>query len=110
MKPIEFKQQNTVFAKDQPEYGNLPALKIKSPEGEVISCWGLTFRERMRILFTGKIWVSLMSFNKPLTPSYLSTIRKDVFSTGSEDAKKIVKKNLKLFKKLRTQTKEGKIK
>ena len=104
MKPIKFKHQNTVFAKNQPEYGNLPALKIKSPEGEVISCWGLTFRERMRILFTGKIWVSLMSFNKPLTPSYLSTIRKDVFSIGSENIEKIVKKNINLFRKLRTKT------
>jgi len=80
MKPIEFKHQNVAFAKNQPEYENLPALKIDSSEGEVISCWKLSFKERIKVLFTGKIWMSLMSFNKPLTPSYLSVNRKEVYS------------------------------
>ena len=87
MKPVSFKYQNVVFAKDQPEYQPLPALKIDSPEGEVVSCWGLSFRERMRVLFTGRIWVSLMSFNRPLTPSYLSTKRKEVFIVSSNKKK-----------------------
>ena len=39
MKPVEFKHQNVVFAKDQPEYQPLPALRLDTPEGEVISCW-----------------------------------------------------------------------
>ena len=34
MKPVEFKHQNIVFAKDQPEYQPLPALRIDSPTGE----------------------------------------------------------------------------
>ena len=80
MKPIEFKQQNVIFAKDQAEYQPLPALRITSLKGEVISCWGLSFKERIKVLFTGKIWMSLMSFNKPLTPSYLSVNRKEVYS------------------------------
>jgi hypothetical protein len=29
MKPIEFKEKNVVFAKDQPQYQPLPALKTK---------------------------------------------------------------------------------
>ena len=80
MKPIEFKGQNTVYAKDQPEYQPLPALKLDSSNGEVISCWKMTFSERMKVLFTGKVWVSLMCFNKPLTPSYITVNRKEVFS------------------------------
>lgn len=80
MKPIEFKHQNVVFAKDQPEYQPLPALRLDTPEGQVISCWKLTFRERLTILFTGKLWVSLMSFNKPLTPSFFSVNRRDVYT------------------------------
>jgi len=28
MKPVEFEHQNIVFAKDQPEYQPLPALRI----------------------------------------------------------------------------------
>jgi hypothetical protein len=79
MKPVKFKHQNIVFAEDQPQYQPLPALKIESDTGEVISCWRLGFWERLRILFLGRIWLSLMSFNKPLTPSFLSTNRKEVY-------------------------------
>ena len=80
MKPVNFKYQNTVFAKDQPEYLPLPSLKLEGEKGNVISCWKLSFIERLRILFLGRIWLDLMSFNKPLTPSFLSTNRKEVFS------------------------------
>lgn len=79
MKPIEFPEHNVVFAKDQPEYKPLPAFREPNSEyGEVVSCWKLSFTERLRILFTGKMWVSLMTFNKPLTPSFFSTKKSDV--------------------------------
>lgn len=81
MKPIEFPEQNVVFAKDQPEYQPLPAFRNDSPQGEVITCWQLSFSERLRILFTGKLWVSLMTFNKPLTPSFFTTKKSDVLIT-----------------------------
>lgn len=80
MKPVEFKHQNIVFAKDQPEYQPLPALIIDSPKGEVVSCWRLSFKERIQVLIFGRVWMSLMSFNKPLTPSYLAVNRKEVYS------------------------------
>jgi len=80
MKPIEFKEQNVVYAKDQPEYQPLPAFKDSSPEGLVISCWKLSWKERFQILITGKLWVSLMSFNKPLTPSFFSVFKSDMFT------------------------------
>lgn len=86
MEAIEFKGQNVVIAKDQHQYRALPSLKIQvprlelmDPDGHVIFCQRLCFRERIKVLFTGKIWVSLMTFGK-LTPSYLSTRRKDMFS------------------------------
>ena len=69
MKPVEFPEQNVVYAEDQPEYLPLPALNTKNEHGEVISCWQLSFKERLRILFTGRLWVSLWCFGKPLTPS-----------------------------------------
>jgi hypothetical protein len=79
MKILKFKEHNVVYAKDQPQYKPLPALRIEGEEGQVVSCWGLSFTERIRVLFTGKIWVSLLSFNRPLTPSWLSTRKKDHF-------------------------------
>lgn len=79
MKPIKFKEQNCTFAEKQPEYVPLPAHRVKySPQGEIISCWGLSFFERIKVLFTGKIWVSLWSFNNPLTPSYLTVNKEEL--------------------------------
>lgn len=98
MKPVEFKHQNIVFAKDQPEYQPLPALRIDSPNGEVVSCWKLTFKERIKIIFTGRVWLSLMSFNKPLTPSYLAVNRKEVYS-HPDDEKTLLSKLKQLFQR-----------
>jgi hypothetical protein len=80
MKPIEFKHQNVIIAKDQPEYMPLPALRIDSIQGEVVSCWKMGFKERIKVLFSGRVWLSIMSFNKPLSPSFMSVNRKDIYS------------------------------
>lgn len=79
MKPIEFEEQNVIFAEDQPEYLPLPAHRVDEAEGRVISCWKLTLWERIKLLFTGRLWVCLMSFNKPLTPSFFTVDKSDVF-------------------------------
>lgn len=78
MKPKEFPEHNVVFAKDQPEYLPLPAFRNNSPQGEVITCWNLSFRERLRVLLTGEIWLSLLTFNKPLTPTFITTKKSEV--------------------------------
>jgi len=78
MKPIKFKEQNIIYAENQPEYLPLPAFKNKSDKGEVITCWRLSLSERIRLLFTGRIWLELLSFNKPLTPSLPSTKKSEV--------------------------------
>ena len=81
MKPIEFKEQNIVIAKDQPQYGNLPAFISEDEEGIVVSCWKLSLKERMRLLFRGKLWVGLWTVNEPLTPSLFSTKKSDLLTT-----------------------------
>ena len=64
MKPVEFKHQNIVFAKDQPEYQPLPALRIDSPTGEVVSCWRLSFKERIKVLvFARMLFVHFCKHN-----------------------------------------------
>ena len=70
MKPIEFKEQNCIYAKNQPEY--LPLPVYKTGDGTVKSCWKLSFHERLKVLLTGKIWLMVMTFNHPLQPSLLS--------------------------------------
>ena len=66
MKPIKFKEANVTYAENQPEYIPLPAHKTAG--GEVISLWGLTWRERIRLFFTGKLWLSVLTFNRALQP------------------------------------------
>jgi len=66
MKPINFPRQNCVFGKHQPEY--LPLPVYRSDEGEVISCWKLTCKERLWLLFTGKLYLRQLTFNEPLQP------------------------------------------
>lgn len=66
MKPIKFPEQNCVFAEFQPEY--LPLPVHKTSEGQVISCWSLTLKERIRLLLTGRIYLSVLTFNNPLQP------------------------------------------
>jgi hypothetical protein len=92
MRPIPFPEQNRIFAENQPEYQPLPAHIVNEPGGRVISCWKLSFRERLKILITGKMWSSLMSFNKPLTPSLFSVDKRDFFYTKKQ-LKKMEKTN-----------------
>ena len=70
MKPIEFYGHNATFAKDQPEYLPLPALVADLEGGgqNVISCWKLTWRERVKLLFTGRLWINSLMFGSSLQP------------------------------------------
>jgi len=81
MKPITFKECNSEFAKNQKQYKTLPAYYDNGKEGHVVTCWKLSFKERIRILFKGKVWMSLMTFKNPLQPSLLSSKKSDILIT-----------------------------
>jgi hypothetical protein len=67
------------FAENQPPYLPLPALRdVSSDNGEVITCWKLSFIERLKVLFSGCIWVSIATFNKPIMPIFITTQKSDV--------------------------------
>lgn len=72
MKPIEFPEQNVIFAKDQPEYQPLPAHKDEL--GIVTTCWELSPEERQILISNGKIYLQLMTFNQPLQPVSLHVL------------------------------------
>jgi hypothetical protein len=83
MKLVEFHEQTVVIAKDQPQYNPLPAYRWpQDPEGRIACCWSLTWRERFRVLFSGRIWHQILTFNGPLQPQLL-TIEKPTFN-GSD--------------------------
>ena len=66
MKPINFKEANVLYAKNQDGYKPLHAFESKS--NIVTSLWHLSLLERLKLLFIGKIWISQMTFGKPLQP------------------------------------------
>jgi hypothetical protein len=68
MKPIKFKEQNCVYAENQEPYLPLPAHKHDDEWQCVSSCWGLSLVERIKVLITGRIYTTLPTFGKPLTP------------------------------------------
>ncbi len=73
MKAVEFEGYNHYYAKSQPEYFSLPAYKDGS--GLVVMLYKPTWKERLKILFRGQIWVSIKTFNKPLQPQRIGVER-----------------------------------
>ena len=66
MRVIKFKECNTTFAENQPEYYPLPAHK--ADDGRVTSCWSLSFRERIKVALTGRIYLQVLTFNRKIQP------------------------------------------
>lgn len=76
MKPVEFEGRNTVWAKDQPPYLPLPAHN--GVDGIVTTCWHLTIGERLRMLWSGRLWLQQMAFGNPLQPQRPSVERPEM--------------------------------
>ena len=54
-----------MLAKNQPPYLPLPCYQN---ERETISCWRLTWRERLRLIFGVPLWLRQCNFGQPLQP------------------------------------------
>ncbi|MGQ0836345.1 MAG: hypothetical protein ACT4O5_15775 [Gammaproteobacteria bacterium] len=72
MNLITFPEVSITYAKDQPQYNPLPAYRFGDTEGRIACCWSLSWRERLRVLFTGRIWHQVLTFNHPLQPQLLT--------------------------------------
>jgi len=68
---IEGRSGEIVFAKDQPEYNPLPALPVDDGYGTIVTRWRLTWRERLRVLVRGDVYLSVMTLGKALQPVLL---------------------------------------
>ncbi len=88
MKPIKFTESNRIYAENQEDYLPLPAFVDPNDErGSVISCWKLSLKERIILLFTGKLWVALLMFGQPLSPSYFTVKKSDVIIKTKDEHK-----------------------
>lgn len=89
MKPVAFEIaqslgiREVVFAKDQPEYISLPALKF--PDGLVVTRWRLSLLESIKILLGWDIYLGLLTFNNPLQPIKISTSAEEVCGLAPKD-------------------------
>lgn len=64
MTPKDFPGRNIIFADDQPEYQQLPALLLPGTDGEVISCWELTDNEIAAITKNRCLYISKLCFTR----------------------------------------------
>jgi hypothetical protein len=64
-----------VFAKDQPQYIPLPA--VRSEDGLITTRWKLTWRERLTLFLRGDLYLQVLTFNRPLQPLKLSVTEPD---------------------------------
>ena len=78
MKPIKFKEQTTVLSKPagMTDEECMP-LPVFSDGEQCISCWELSFIERLKVLFFGRVWLGLYS-GKTQPPVWLN-VNKTVF-------------------------------
>lgn len=69
MQAIPTPHTNVTYAENQPQY--LPLPVFKQPDGTLLITWKLTWRERLTLLFTGRLYHIVLTFNQPLQPIML---------------------------------------
>lgn len=73
MRAIEFHEQNTVYAENQPPYTPLPVYKKPGdPQGLVVSKWSFHPDDLKRVFETGAFHLAMLTFNQPLQPLLLT--------------------------------------
>lgn len=81
MKPLNFKEATIELKKPssmtEDECGSL--YVHRSENGECISLWTTSFRERLKFLFHGKLWIGILSGNTqpPVWLDCTKTVFKD---------------------------------
>lgn len=72
MKPIDFPQSTKVLQKPENMFdADCKPLPVWSDGKQCVSCWRPTFKERVRILFAGKVWLGVNAgYSQP--PVYLT--------------------------------------
>lgn len=78
MQPTEFPESNAVLGEGQPEYTPMPVYRYVGDEGRTVSVWRLSFWERLRLIFTGRIYVQVLTFRTPIQPQLLTVEKPDM--------------------------------
>jgi hypothetical protein len=79
----EHQSEEIVIAKEQHPYAPLHALRIGEPRyGVLLTRWQMTWRERLRALVFGEVYLQLMTFNGPVQPVKL-TVESPIERSGA---------------------------
>lgn len=67
MKPIKFSKFNQILEPHSSDIESLPVLTNRYADNrpEIITCWQLSLRERLIVLFRGKLFVHSLSLHLP---------------------------------------------
>jgi hypothetical protein len=64
----------TKIAESQAQYTTLPAyVDPQARDGFTLSRWRLSWPERLRVLLTGDLWLTILTFRQPFQPIRLDT-------------------------------------
>lgn len=63
--PVDFTEANRVG-----HYGDLEAVPLWREGEALISCWRAGWRDRLRILLTGRIWLQAVGAKHPVVALY----------------------------------------
>lgn len=84
MKSIRFNEANIVLGEKQKEFKPLWAYM----DDEItVSCYKLSWKERLKILFSGKLWLGQANFGRPLQAQLPSVYKETFFTNLSHDGK-----------------------
>jgi hypothetical protein len=65
MKPTNFPEANGTLSggpgADYGHDGDVADLPVHRSQGQVISCWTLSWRERLRVLWSGRVWLRVLA-------------------------------------------------
>lgn len=65
MKPVIGKGMNGVLKAPRGQESSVFDLPVKVGNGYVASCWRANWRDRLRILLTGNVWLSVQGNTHP---------------------------------------------
>lgn len=86
MKLVHFKESNTPFDGNKGKKNAVGAFRdIYQPQVPTIVCWRMSIPERLYLLFTGRVWVSYMTYGKPLMSSLTTVYKSDVLKPAKRE-------------------------
>ena len=75
MKPIDFKHSNIELSPPNAQYSDnvteVTSIRAYTDGEQCVSCWKMTWRERVFALVFGKAWLSLLS-GKTMPPAHVA--------------------------------------